>query len=67
MKIGDHFGETELPRWFPVFYIRSEGGTEMALDFAKTAAFFIIFGFLWRYIAARQAGTPVGSAMAFIH
>lgn len=38
----------------------------MVFDFAKTAAFVIIFGFIWRYVSARNAGTKVGAAMSFI-
>ena len=38
----------------------------MALDFAKTAAFLIIFGFIWHFLSARLAGTKVGQGMAFI-
>jgi hypothetical protein len=45
-----------------------EGGKKpMAMDFVKTAAAIVIFGFLWRYLSARQAGTRVGAAMAFIY
>jgi hypothetical protein len=39
----------------------------MALDFLKTAAMLIIFGFLWRYVSARQSGTRVGAAMSFVY
>jgi len=39
----------------------------MAIDFAKTAAMIVIFGFIWRYLSARYAGSTVGGAMAFIY
>jgi hypothetical protein len=38
----------------------------MAVDFAKTAAMVIIFAFLWRFAAAKSAGTRLGAAMSFI-
>lgn len=37
-----------------------------ALNFLIVAAFVVIFGFLWRSLAARLADTPTGQAMAFI-
>lgn len=39
----------------------------MAVDFVKTAAMVIIFGFIWRLLSARAAGTKVGGAMAFVY
>jgi hypothetical protein len=39
----------------------------MIWDVAKTGAIIIIFGFFWRYLSARQAGTKTGAAMAFIY
>lgn len=39
----------------------------MAVDFLKTAAMIILFGFLWRYLSARMSGTPTGAAMSFIY
>jgi hypothetical protein len=39
----------------------------MAVDFLKTAAMILIFGFLWRFVAARNAGTRLGGAMSFIY
>lgn len=37
-----------------------------ALNFLIVAAFVIIFGFLWRSLAARLSDSPVGQAMAFV-
>jgi hypothetical protein len=37
------------------------------LGFLRTAMYIIMFGFLWRYISARQSQTPVGKAMSFIY
>jgi hypothetical protein len=44
----------------------------MALDFTKTAAMIILFGFLWRLLTARLAATGdeagrLASAMSFIY
>jgi hypothetical protein len=39
----------------------------MAVDFIKTAAMIIIFGFLWRLLTARYAQSRVGEAMAFVY
>ena len=36
------------------------------LEALATVSYVIIFGFLWRFTAAKLAGTPVGEAMAFI-
>jgi hypothetical protein len=49
----------------PVFVWKE--AIRMAMDFVKTAAVIVIFGFLWRYLAARQAGSKVGAAMSFIY
>lgn len=38
-----------------------------ALDFLVFAAYSIVFGFLWRYLATRWAENPAGKAMAFIN
>ena len=37
------------------------------VEFLSTAAFLIIFGFLWRSLAAKWADNRVGQAMAFIY
>lgn len=37
-----------------------------ALEFFVTAAYIIVFGFLWRSLAARWSERPVGQAMAYI-
>lgn len=37
------------------------------LEFLTTAAYIIIFGFLWRAAAARWADKPIGKAMATIY
>jgi len=52
-------------RQTPISCIGQEVG--MAIDFAKTAAMVIIFGFIWRYLSARYAGTTVGGAMSFVY
>ena len=39
----------------------------MAIDFLKTAAMIILFGFLWRLAATHTAGTRIGGAMSFIY
>lgn len=39
----------------------------MAVDFVKTAAMIIIFGFIWRLLTARLADKRVGEAMAFVY
>lgn len=36
-------------------------------DFIPLVCYFIIFGFLWRSLAARWADNPIGQAMAFIY
>lgn len=37
-----------------------------ALNFVILAAMLIIFGFLWRALAAKWSERPVGQAMAYI-
>lgn len=37
-----------------------------AVEFLTVAAYVVIFGFLWRTLAARWADKPVGAAMAYI-
>ncbi len=37
------------------------------VEFFQTACYLIIFGFLWRSLAARLADTPWGKAMGFIY
>jgi hypothetical protein len=37
------------------------------VEFAATAAYLIIFGFLWRSLAAQLSDNKVGQAMAFIY
>lgn len=37
-----------------------------ALDFFVVAAYIVIFGFLWRALAAKLHDKPVGKAMAYI-
>lgn len=37
------------------------------VEFLTTAAFIVIFGFLWRSLSARWADNNVGQAMAFIY
>jgi hypothetical protein len=37
-----------------------------AVEFLQFAAFAVIFGFLWRSLAARWSDNSVGQAMAFI-
>jgi hypothetical protein len=36
-------------------------------DFLTTAAYVIIFGFLWRMAAAKMSNTSLGQAMAVIY
>lgn len=36
-------------------------------DFLTTAAYIIIFGFLWRMAAAKLSNKPLGQAMAVIY
>lgn len=36
------------------------------VEFLSTAAYIIIFGFLWRTLASRWSDNPVGQAMAYI-
>lgn len=38
-----------------------------ALSGMITAAFIIIFGFLWRSLSMRWSERPIGQAMAFIY
>lgn len=37
-----------------------------ALEALATVSYVIVFGFLWRFVAAKLAGTPLGEAMAYI-
>lgn len=37
------------------------------VEFLAVAAYLIIFGFLWRTLAARLADKPIGQAMAYIY
>jgi hypothetical protein len=37
-----------------------------ALDFFITAAYIIIFAYIWRALAAHWSGNSLGQAMAFI-
>ena len=37
------------------------------LGFLATAAQIVIFGFLWRMLAAKLSDRPLGQAMAFIY
>lgn len=37
-----------------------------AVDFFITAAYVIIFAYIWRSVSAYLADSPVGQAMAFI-
>lgn len=37
------------------------------VEFLATAAYLVVFGFLWRSLAARWSENPVGQAMAFIY
>lgn len=37
------------------------------LEFLQTAAYIVIFGFLWRTLAARLSDNKVGQAMAYIY
>lgn len=36
------------------------------VEFLTVACYVVIFGFLWRSLAARWSDKPVGQAMAFI-
>lgn len=38
-----------------------------ALDFLIFAAMTVIFGFIWRLMAAKWADRPMGKAMAYIN
>jgi hypothetical protein len=38
-----------------------------AVEFLATASYVIIFGFLWRTLAAYLSDSPFGQAMAFIY
>lgn len=37
------------------------------VEFLQVAAFIVIFGFLWRTLAARWKDNAVGQGMAFIY
>jgi hypothetical protein len=37
------------------------------IEFLTVAAYLVIFGFLWRSLAARWSDNNVGQAMAFIY
>lgn len=37
------------------------------VDFVPLVMFIIIFGFLWRSLAAKWADKPIGQAMAYIY
>jgi hypothetical protein len=37
------------------------------VEFAAAAAYIIIFGFLWRSLAAQWSDNAIGKAMAFIY
>lgn len=37
------------------------------VEFLATAAYIVIFGFLWRSLAARLSDNKTGQAMAFIY
>lgn len=37
------------------------------LEFLQSAAFIVIFGFLWRTLAAKMSDNQVGQAMAYIY
>lgn len=37
------------------------------VEFLTVACYLVIFGFLWRSLAARWSDKPVGQAMAFIY
>ena len=37
-----------------------------AIDFFITAAYIIIFAYIWRAVSANLADTSIGQAMAFI-
>lgn len=39
----------------------------MTVDFVHVAAFIILFGFFWRLMSMKFAGTKVGAAMAFVY
>jgi hypothetical protein len=36
------------------------------VEFASTACYVIIFGFMWRTLAAKNSDNKVGQAMAYI-
>lgn len=38
-----------------------------AVNFMVTAAYLVIFGFLWRSLAAKWSEKPLGKAMAYIY
>lgn len=38
-----------------------------ALNFLIVSAYIIIFGFMWRALAARWADKPIGQAMAYAY
>ena len=37
------------------------------VEFLAVACYLVIFGFLWRTLAARLADKPIGQAMAYIY
>lgn len=37
------------------------------VEFLSVALYLVIFGFLWRTLAARWSEKPIGQAMAFIY
>lgn len=37
------------------------------VEFLTVSMFIIIFGFLWRALAAKWSDKPIGQAMAFIY
>lgn len=37
------------------------------VEFLAIACYLVIFGFLWRTLAARLADKPIGQAMAYIY
>ncbi|WP_285439312.1 hypothetical protein [Streptomyces sp. ISL-100] len=37
------------------------------IEFAAVAAYMVIFGFMWRSLAAKLSDHPLGKAMAFIY
>ncbi|WP_277752449.1 hypothetical protein [Streptomyces sp. GZWMJZ-114] len=37
------------------------------VEFLSTACYLVIFGFLWRSLAAKLSDSKIGQAMAFIY